>query len=179
MKPAKIQAAFAAALLDTFQPITDQPTDEDMTRLKSIILQQVVPIPYDGELGKHNLMGLVLPDANYKARHNGKSFPAYQNRPGAYTRLASAAIVGERVEKEATHKVEDWKIFDCAQRKVRAFIIASVEDTWICEHHNPITVYIYVAPRTLLNRLWGSCTGLHSLDVLAIRDSLRTMYKDT
>ena len=65
MKPAKIQAVFTAALLDTFQPITDQPTDDDMTRLKSIILQQVVPIPFDGELGKHNLMSLVLSKADY------------------------------------------------------------------------------------------------------------------
>ena len=59
MKSAKIQAAFAA-LLDTFEPITGQPTDKDMTRLKISILQQVVPIPFDRELGLHNLMGLVL-----------------------------------------------------------------------------------------------------------------------
>ena len=75
--------------------------------------------------------------------------------------------------------MKDWEIFDCAQREVRAFIIATVEDTWICEHHDPITTYSYVGPRILLDHLWGSCTGLHSLDVLAIRDSLRTMYKDT
>ena len=65
MKSTEIQAAFVA-LLDTFEPIVGQPTDEDMTRLKSSILQQVVPIPFDGKLGKHNLMGLVLSDSKYK-----------------------------------------------------------------------------------------------------------------
>ena len=63
MKSAKIQAAFSA-LLDTFEPIVGQPIDKDMTRLKSSILQQVVPIRFDGELGKHNLMGLVLSDTS-------------------------------------------------------------------------------------------------------------------
>ena len=87
MKSAEIQTAFAA-LLDTFKPIVDQPTDEDMTRLKSSILQQVVPIPFDLELGKHNLMGLVLSDSEYKEHHNGTTFPAYQTRQGAYPTVA-------------------------------------------------------------------------------------------
>ena len=68
MKSAEIQAVFAA-LLDTFEPIVGKSTDKDMTRLKSSILQQVVPIPFDWELGKHNLMGLVLSDSEYKERH--------------------------------------------------------------------------------------------------------------
>ena len=87
MKPVKIQAA-SVALLDTSEPITGQPTDEDTTRLKSIILQQVAPIPFDGELGKHNFMGLVLSEADYKACQNGATFPAYQTRPGAYRAVA-------------------------------------------------------------------------------------------
>ena len=76
MKSAETQAAFAA-LLDTFKPIVGQPTDEDLTRLKSSILQQVVPIPFDLELGEHNLMGLVLTDAEYTEILRGEAtFPA-------------------------------------------------------------------------------------------------------
>ena len=58
------------------------------------------------------------------------------------------------------------------------FIIATVEDTWICEHHNLVAMYSYVSPHTLLDHLWGYCTGLHSLDVLTLRDSMHTMHKD-
>ena len=141
----------------------------------------MVPIPFDQELGEHNLMGLVLTDAEYTEILGGEAtFPAYLTRPKAYPVIAKEATVGERAQAEAIHKarVKDWEIFDCAQRKVCAFIIATVEDTWIREHHDPITMYSYVSPRTLLDHLWGSCTGLHSLDVLALRESMRTMHKD-
>ena len=83
MKSTKIQAAFAA-LMDTFKPITGQPTDDDLTCLKSSILQQVVPIPFDLELGEHNLMGLVLPDAEHTEILGGDTtFPAYLTRQKA------------------------------------------------------------------------------------------------
>ena len=180
MKSTEIQAAFAA-LLETFEPITGQPTDEDLTRLKNGILQQVVPIPFDTELGAHNLMGLVLTDAEYLNILGGTAtFPAYLTRPKAYPELAKDVTVGDRAQAKAIHKarVKDWEIFDCVQREVRAFIIATVEDTWICEHHDPITIYSYVSPRILLDHLWASCTGLHSLDVLALRESMCTMHKD-
>eukprot|EP00957_Ditylum_brightwellii_P006478 491156-Ditylum_brightwellii.AAC.1 len=83
-------------------------------------------------------MGLVLSDADYKVQHNDTVFPAYLTRPGAYPK-----------------------------HKVRAFVIANVEDTWVCEHHDPITAYSYVPPR------------LHSLDILALRNSMCTMHKNT
>ena len=104
MKSTKIQAAFVA-LLDTSEPIMSQPIDKDMTRLKSSILQQVVPIPFDLELGEHSLMGLVLSDAEYTEILGGNTtFPAYLTRPKAYPKVATAATVGERAEAEATHK---------------------------------------------------------------------------
>ena len=65
MKPTEIQASFAA-LLDTFDPITGQPTDGDLTRLNLACLSALVPIPFDREKGKHNLMGLLLADADYE-----------------------------------------------------------------------------------------------------------------
>ena len=87
MKSTEIQAAFAA-LLETFEPITGQPTDEDLTCLKSSILQQVVPIPFDTELGEHNLMGLILTDDEYTDILGGEAtFPAYLTRPKAYPEL--------------------------------------------------------------------------------------------
>eukprot|EP00957_Ditylum_brightwellii_P000273 21416-Ditylum_brightwellii.AAC.1 len=180
MKPSEIQAVFAA-LLDTFKPITGQPADKDLTHLKSALLGAVVPITFDSELGTHNLMGLVLSNTNYKVQHNDTAFPAYLTRPGAYPKVAASATVGNQAEAKATHKVKvkDWKIFDCMQRKVRAFVIVNVEDTCVCEHHNPITAYSYVLPRKLMDHRWDLCTGLHSLDVLVLCDSMRTMHKNT
>ena len=70
MKTTKIQASFAA-LLDTFEPTSGQPTDEDLTRLRNKSFSVLVHIPFDQELDKHSLMGLILNYAKYKARHDG------------------------------------------------------------------------------------------------------------
>ena len=180
MKTTEIQASFVA-LLDNFEPITGQPTDEDLTRLNLACLSAIVPIPFDRELGQHNLMGLLLSDADYTQRNSkGVVFPTY-NRPPIYdTTIAKDASFGDRAQKEAIHKarIEDWKTFDCAQREVRNFIISAVEDTWIRELQDPITGYSHQAPRGILEHLWASCSGLSHLDTLALRDSMRTMHVD-
>ena len=64
MKTTKIQAYFAASL-EVSEPITGQPTDEDLTRLNLDILGLIVPIPFDRELGTHSLMGILLSDTDY------------------------------------------------------------------------------------------------------------------
>ena len=180
MKTTEIQATFVA-LLDAFEPITGQPTEEDLTRLKFACLSALVPIPFDRELGEHNLMGLLLSDDEYKVRNtNGVIFPSY-NRPAIYDKdIATDATFGVRAKAEAIHKakIEDWKTYDCARREVRNFIIATVEDTWIRELQDPITGYSNQAPRAILDHLWASCSGLSHLDTLALRDSMRTMHVD-
>ena len=165
MKTTEIQASFVA-LLDTFKPITGQPTDKDLTCINLACLSAIVPIPFDRELGQHNLMGLLLSDADYK-QHNPKGvvFPAYI-RPANYDKtIAADASFGDCAQKEAVHKarIEDWKTFDCAQREVRNFIISAVEDTWIRKLQDPITGYSHQAPRGILEHLWASCSGLSLL----------------
>ena len=81
---------------------------------------------------------------------------------------------------KAKHKarLDDWKIFDCAQWEVCTFIIACVEDTWIRELQDPITGCAYVAPRVIMMHLWKLCNGLHSIDILALRTSMLTLHQD-
>ena len=79
MKTTEVQATFTA-LVDTFEPIVGQPTDEDLTRLNLANLSQIVPIPFDRQLGIHNLMGILLADDEYKKRQ-GTVFPAYKRPP--------------------------------------------------------------------------------------------------
>ena len=75
MKTTKVQAEFAA-LLDAFEPISGQPTDKDLTRLRQVALSALVPISYDREKGKHLSLGLLLNDDKYCARHGDVEFPS-------------------------------------------------------------------------------------------------------
>ena len=104
-----------------------------MTCLHQVALRTLVPIPYDREKGKHSLLGLLLNDDEYSARHGNVEFPVdTAKRPAIYNEKIDAdATAGVRAQAEAIHqaKLEDWKFFDCAQREVRNFIVHTVEDT--------------------------------------------------
>ena len=67
-------------------------------------------------------------------------------------------------------------MFDCTEREVHNFIITSVEDTWIRELHDPIMGYSHQPPRAIMDHLWASCSGLHYLDTLALRNKMRTLH---
>ena len=76
MKTMKMQVSFAA-LLETFEPIIGQPTNDDLTRLEYSTLGVLVPISFDEELGIHILMGLLLGHLDYSFHQGGRDFPDY------------------------------------------------------------------------------------------------------
>ena len=180
MKTTEIQATFAA-LLETFEPIIGQPTNEDLTPLEFSTLSKLIPISFDEELGIHNLMGLLLSRTDYSTCHNGKDFPEYNKCLPIYgNNIKADAVDGVCAKAEAQHqaKLNDWRVFDCVQRELRAFIVASVEDTWIRELCDPITGYGQVKPKDIMTHLWASCRGLHLLDLLTLCTSMLTMHVD-
>ena len=56
MKTEEIQALFSDAQA-IFEPISGQPSDTDLTRLRDTIASILYTILYDEELGVHNLAG--------------------------------------------------------------------------------------------------------------------------
>ena len=113
----------------------------------------------------------VLNYTKYKARHEGCILPNYQNRPAIYDKtIADAATVGVRANTKTVCqvKLEDWKLFDCTQRKLQTFILTCLDDRCICEFRDPVTGYTHVHPRVIMEHMWKSCSGPHSIDVLAL-----------
>ena len=104
MKTTEVQAEFAA-LQDAFEPINGQPTDEDLTRLRQVALSALMPIPYNREKGKHSILGLLLTDDKYRARHGKVKFPVEAaERPAIYDdTIAVDATAGVRAQAEAIH----------------------------------------------------------------------------
>ena len=81
MTPDEIVTKFLVAL-DKFEPITDQPSDSDLTRLREAIAPLLLQIPYDDTGGVHNLIGIVRAKPAYLKRY-GEAFPE-PTRVGAY-----------------------------------------------------------------------------------------------
>lgn len=61
---------------------------------------------------------------------------------------------------------------------MRAFLVASVEDTWIHKFRDLITGNSHVDSKDMLTHLLASYRGRHSLDILALRTSILTMHVD-
>ena len=81
MTPEEIVAKFAHAL-DNFEPITEQTSDTDLTRLWEAVAPLLLQILYDKTGGRHNLIGPIWPKLAYVACY-GEAFPE-PKRVGAY-----------------------------------------------------------------------------------------------
>ena len=68
MTPDEIFAKFATALVH-FDPITDQPSDTNLTRLRDAVAPLLLKIPYEKTGGKHNLIGIIWSKTAYLKRY--------------------------------------------------------------------------------------------------------------
>ena len=73
MTPDEIVDKFATEI-NHFEPITDQPSDTDLTRLQEAVAPLLLQILYDETGWKHNLIGIIRSKTAYLKRY-GKAFP--------------------------------------------------------------------------------------------------------
>ena len=176
MTPDEIVSKFSVAL-DNFEPITDHPSDSDLTRLREAIAPLLLQIPYDETGGVHNLIGIVWAKPAYLKRY-GKAFPE-PTRVGAYNlEIDDDATAVVRARLEAAHKARraDRATYDTARRETTQFVLAVVADTWVREIRDPETIYTEVDPRDLLAHLQAGCTGRHALDLLVLHNEMQRYH---
>ena len=133
MTPDEIVSKFLVAL-DNFDPITDQPSDSDLTRLRGDIAPLLLQIPYDETGGAHNLIGIIRAKPAYLKRY-GEAFPK-PTRVGAYNlEIGDNATAVIRARLEAAHKARraDRATSETARRETTQFVLAVIADTWVRE----------------------------------------------
>ena len=114
MTPDKIVLKFLAAL-DYFEPILDQPSDTDLTRLREGVAPLLLQIPYDKTGGTHNLIGIIRAKPAYLKRYS-KAF-LEPKRVGAYNLdIDNDATAVVRARLGPAHKARrtDRAAFDTA-----------------------------------------------------------------
>ena len=63
MTPEEIALVFADATAKAM-PIDGNPSDDDLTAMREVLIPILLSIPYDAD-GTHNLVGLIQPTATY------------------------------------------------------------------------------------------------------------------
>jgi hypothetical protein len=90
------------------------------------------------------------------------------------------ATVVELKKAEAMHKAraEDYGIWKAAKDGCKKLIRAAVEEVYINELKDGTTFFHKVNARDLLEHLEKSSTGLHALDIVALRTNMLLLYKN-
>ena len=127
-------------------------------------------------------MGLIEDDTTYATNYS-ESFPQ-PARPGIYvsdintTKDASL----DSHKKESAHKttIADWEIYNVAESEANFFIVRVVPDVWI----SPLSMgipkfYMKRMTKDLLDQLQVICMEHHTINLLAIKDKMRTMNVTT
>ena len=170
MKSDETQLLFATTL-KTYSLIEGQTSETDLSILRETLTAILLTITYDGEKGIHNLVGLIMDEYAYRARH-GANFPT-SSCPAIYDiDIPIDASNDVRVHRKAAHtdKKEDHRIFAAAERESSKFILAIVEDTWVRELCDPNLSYTAVSPRALLSHHQAMCVGLNTTDILNLQN---------
>jgi len=176
MKPEDIAPLFAE-VAETFPAIVGQPTDADLHELREALFPILLDIPYDKEVGAHNLVGLITGDADYTADY-GARFVRPSRLPAYDSTIKDDATGVVRAEGEAIHnaKIADHALYEVAERETRKFLTAKVEDTWIRELRHHKTFYTKVHAKTILDHLQASCLGKHAVDALSLQLEMKDYH---
>ena len=100
----EIVAKFATAL-DHFEPITEQPSDTNLTRLWEAVAPLLLQIPYDETGGKHNLIGIIRSKTAYFKRYGG-AFPETKRFGAYYFEIYDDTTAVFCAQSEADHKAK-------------------------------------------------------------------------
>ena len=159
--------------LDTQPTIVGQPNNNAFLALKNKRLDIVQTITYDRADSVHHVFGFIQSDTAYKADHIGDSFPILQ-RLGLWDNKITKdlAVVDLKIAK-AIHKAcaEDYGIWKAAKDVCKKLIHAAVEKVYINKLKN-------ANARELLKHLKKNFTGLHALDIVALRTYMLLLYKN-
>ena len=176
MTPEEITTLFATAAA-TFPPISQQPSDDDLTALRDVLYPLLLDIPYD-EDGQHNLIGIVEPTLSYTTTW-GAEFPV-PARPPAYPAIPDDASAVVRARHEATHAIlrRDYASYEAAERATAKFIRDAVDELWYRDLRHPRSFYTNVTAKQLLEHLDANCGGLHPSELVNLPTEMLGYYAD-
>jgi hypothetical protein len=90
------------------------------------------------------------------------------------------ATVVELKKAKAMHKTraEDYGLWKAAKDGCKKLIRAAVEEVYINELKDGTTFFHKVKARNLLEHLEKNSTGLHALNIVALRTNMLLLYKN-
>jgi hypothetical protein len=167
MTPKAITSALTAAQV-LFLPIDGRPSNNNLVCLSDAIWPILLKATNDRVKTIHNLWGLVA-SADCYLHHYGAPFIRPATRPACYNPAITAeASRVNRVCSETTWAalLQDYKAYKAAERGIKVFIEAVVNNMWICNLCIPETFNSNITALNIFNHLCERSSSLHALDMV-------------
>ena len=172
--------SFSKMLLTPSQPLLANQTTTTFFSLKVKLLVVLQTVTYNRADGIDHVVGVIQAETAYKADHNSVLFPI-PKRLGLWDdKFVKDAMVVEMKNAKAIYKAcaKDYGIWKAAKDGSKKLIRAAVEEVYINELKDGTTFFHKVFARDLLKLLEKNATGLHALDIVALRTKMLLLYKN-
>ena len=163
-----------------FTVIVDRPTDNDLIKIRQLLIPVLMKTTYNELTLQHNILGVILPAKRYEQI----------NKKGDYAIPPVIPLYDDNIDKDATRleinraegkheaRRNDRQLYKTADNACRSFIMTAVDETWYKELKDPDTFYTKVTAIKLLKHLTEFCSGLHTFDAVDITQLMKELYKD-
>ena len=172
LTPEDVTEAFEKAKA-AFPPILAEQTYLELRKLKEAINTILADLPRESKTSTYGLLGLSKTATEYTALTTER-FKRIGTVEVYDSTIPLDAKVSERLALEAKHKrkIHDSKIEAAAERGMKNFIVAVVDDVWINEKKHRITKYAGVKGVELLTHLKSNYGSIHSLDITELQKQM-------
>ena len=163
-----------------FTAIVDCPTDNDIIKIRRLLLPVLMSTKYDKLTVTHNLSGVILPSERYKQIY----------KKGDYLIPPVIVLYDDTIDKDSTrievHRAEgkhearrnDHQLYETADNACRNFIMTVVDKTWYKELEDPDTLYTNATALKLLDHITELCLILHTVNAVDIPQVMKTLFSD-
>jgi hypothetical protein len=162
---------------DTFPPVEEKPTHDDLLAIRETLLPLLMAIPYDQLLGVHSLMAILAEAAKYEANHGGTNvrpscLPLYDKN------ITNDAMTIIQVCAEAAHKscLDNYASYEAAKRGIAKFLHDVVDEIWYNDLKDTKTFYTKITALEIMAHLNANSRGLHAINMISLCSNMTQYY---
>jgi hypothetical protein len=163
---------------DTFPPLEEKPTNDNLLAIRETLLPLLMVIPYDQLLGLHSLTVFLMGAAKYEANHGASKFIRPSRLPLYDRNIANDATTVIRVCAKAAHKsrLNDNASYKAAKCGIAKFLREVVDEIWYNNLKDAETFYTKVTVLEIMAHLDANSRGLHAINMISLCLNLTQYY---
>jgi hypothetical protein len=163
---------------DTFPPLEEKQTNNDLLTIRETLLPLLMVIPCDQLLGVHSLTAILAEATKYEANHGGVKFVRPSRFPLYDKNIADDTTTVVRVHVEAAHKshLDDYASYEAAECGVAKFLHNVVDKIWYNDLKDAKTFYTKFTTLEIMAHLDANSGGLHAIDMISLHLNMTQYY---